>query len=207
VSTLRAEHQALTRTRLLDAGATLFAKRGFAGTSVAVIAKHAGVTTGAIYSNFTGKEDLFAAVVERHMARQAEEYRRLYSAGGSAPERLQSGGDRWMALIDEEPEYFPLFVEVWRVALTDPGIRRRLRSAYRKLIGELATLIGEGSAERWPEMDDEAIAAFASLVCALADGMALHRTLDPERIPAELFGAFLRLVVEGVPSARRDTPT
>lgn len=204
MTSLRAEQQGLTRNRLLDAAASLFATHGFSGTSVAMIAEHAGASTGAIYSNFSGKEDLFAAVVERHMARQAEEYRHLYSAGSSAAEQLESGGQRWMALIDEEPEYFPLFVEVWRASLADAGVRRRLRTAYRKLIAELAVLIREGSDAVWPEMDDAAVDAFATIVCALADGMALHRMLDPKRVPPELFGGFLRLIVESVPPATRE---
>lgn len=196
VPTLRAEHQALTRDRLLGAAAQLFATDGFSGTSVAMIAKRAGVTTGAIYSNFSGKEDLFAAVVERHMARQVHEYRRLYSEGSSPAERMQSGADRWMALINDEPEYFPLYVEVWRVSLTDAGIRRRLRSAYRKLIDELATLVRKGSEEVGPELDESTARAFALIVCSLADGLAMHKILDSQRVPQDLFGGFLRAVVE-----------
>jgi AcrR family transcriptional regulator len=196
MGSLRAEQQALTRDRLLDSAAALFATQGFNGTSVALIAKHAGVTTGAIYSNFSGKNDLFAAVVERHMGRQIEEYRSLYSAGGSAADRMQSGADRWMALVTEQPDYFALFVEVWRVALREPDIRRRLRRAYRKLIGELAELIAEGSPEVQPDFDDETAERFALIVCSLADGLALHKILDPQRVPDELFGGFLRLVIE-----------
>jgi AcrR family transcriptional regulator len=196
MASLRAEQQALTRDRLLDSAAALFATQGLTGTSVALIASHAGVTTGAIYSNFSGKNDLFAAVVERHMARQVEEYRRLYSSGGSAADRMQSGADRWMALITEQPDYFPLFVEVWRVALGQADIRRRLRRAYRKLISELAELVAEGSPEVRQDLDDETAERFALIVCSLADGLALHKILDPQRVPDELFGGFLRLVIE-----------
>lgn len=199
MASIRTEHQALTRNRVMDAGGKLFAVHGFGGTSVAMIAEQAGVTTGAIYSNFEGKLDLFAAVVERRMVRQAEDYRALYSGGDTPAERLQSGADRWMEMIEDEPEYFPLFVEVWRVSLRDEGVRERLRGAYRDLIRELASLIREGSTEAWPEMDDEAVEAFASIICALADGIALGRMLDPERIPKDLFGNFLRLVAESVP--------
>jgi AcrR family transcriptional regulator len=198
---LRAEQQAMTRDRLLDAATALFATHGLNGTSLADIAEHAGVTTGAIYSNFSTKNDLFAAVVERHMERQANEYRRLYSTAGSAADRLQSGADRWMTLISEQPDYFPLFVEVWRVSLGDPGIRRRLRNAYRKLLAELAALIAEGSPEVAPDMTDEAAEMFAMIITSLADGLAMRKILDPSKVPDDLFGRFLRLVIESIASA------
>jgi len=193
VPSLREEQQAETRDRLLDAATVLFAETGFSGTSVAAIAKHAGVTTGAIYSNFAGKDELFAAVVERHMQRQADAYRALYSAGGSPAERMQRGADRWMSLISEEPDYFPLFVEVWRVGLAKPAIRERLRKAYANLLAELAALVREGSQE---PIDETTATQFALIVCSLADGLALHKILDPELVPDDLFGDFLRFTIE-----------
>jgi AcrR family transcriptional regulator len=193
VSSLRAEQQAETRDRLLDAASALFAERGFSGTSVAAIADRAGVTTGAIYSNFAGKDDLFTAVVERQMRRQAEAYRELYSEGGEPAERMQHGANRWMALIEEDPDYFPLFVEVWRVGLAKPEIQRRLRDAYADLVEELAALVRDGA----PTPLDASVASqFALIVCSLADGLAMHKILDPALVPDDLFGAFLRFVIE-----------
>jgi AcrR family transcriptional regulator len=193
VASLRTEQQAETRDRLLDAAAALFAETGFSGTSVAAIAKRAGVTTGAIYSNFAGKDDLFTAVVERHMKRQAEAYHALYSEGGTPAERMQRGADRWMALIAEDPDYFPLFVEVWRVGLAKPEIQRRLREAYADLVKELAALVREGAPT---PLDEQGAEQFALLVCSLADGLAMHKILDPSHVPDDLFGAFLRFVIE-----------
>jgi AcrR family transcriptional regulator len=206
MASIRAEQQAITRDRLLDAAAELFAVHGFNGTSVALIASRAGVTTGAIYSNFSGKNDLFAAVVERHMAGQVNEYRRLYSEGGSAAERMQTGADRWMALVAEQPYYFPLFVEVWRVALAEPDIRRRLRTAYRKLLREVARLVSEGSGDVVDELDEQTAEWFALIVCSLADGLAMHKILDPARVPDDLFGGFLRMLVEGVAAGAPSSP-
>jgi AcrR family transcriptional regulator len=193
VSSLRAEQQAVTRDRLLDAAASLFAEKGVNGTSLGLIAEGAGVTTGAIYSNFAGKDDLFTAVVERQMKRQAEAYRSLYSEPGAPAERMQRGANRWMTLVAEDPDYFPLFVEVWRVGLANPDVRQRLREAYASLIKEMAALMREGSPIT---LDDQTADNFALIVCSLADGLAMHKILDPQLVPDELFGTFLRFVIE-----------
>ncbi len=57
--------RARTRERLLDAAFEVFAEHGFAASSVEQIAEHAGFTRGAFYSNFSTKEELFMALVDR----------------------------------------------------------------------------------------------------------------------------------------------
>src|SRR3954470_16660398 len=62
----RTKEEALaTRHSILDAAELLFEKRGVSRTSLQDIAEAAGVTRGAIYWHFQGKEDLFTAMMER----------------------------------------------------------------------------------------------------------------------------------------------
>jgi AcrR family transcriptional regulator len=51
-----------TRRTLLESARDLFARLGFAGTSLNAVAQRAGVTRGAINHHFGGKTDLFTAV-------------------------------------------------------------------------------------------------------------------------------------------------
>ena len=55
----------LTRSALLDAAECLFQQRGVSRTSLADIARVAGVTRGAVYWHFKDKADLFGAMLER----------------------------------------------------------------------------------------------------------------------------------------------
>src|SRR5580700_2430005 len=54
-----------TRDVLVAAATEVFAERGYEGASLEEIAERAGFTRGAIYKNFSGKEDLFFTVIER----------------------------------------------------------------------------------------------------------------------------------------------
>lgn len=54
-----------TRARLLDAAFEIFAERGVHAASVELITEAAGFTRGAFYSNFSSKEELFFALMER----------------------------------------------------------------------------------------------------------------------------------------------
>ncbi|NED95059.1 TetR/AcrR family transcriptional regulator [Phytoactinopolyspora alkaliphila] len=57
------------REQLLDIGRTLFAERGFDGTSIEEIAARARVSKPVVYEHFGGKEGLYAVVVDREMER------------------------------------------------------------------------------------------------------------------------------------------
>ncbi len=53
-----------TRSRILGAARTLFADRGYAGTSVRDLAAYLGITKAALYYHFPGKADMLLALVE-----------------------------------------------------------------------------------------------------------------------------------------------
>ncbi|MFI0981188.1 TetR/AcrR family transcriptional regulator [Streptomyces sp. NPDC021093] len=53
-----------TRQRLLEAAVACLAERGWAGSTVSVVAERAGVSRGAAQHHFPTREDLFTAAVE-----------------------------------------------------------------------------------------------------------------------------------------------
>lgn len=60
----RRDQQRLTREALVFAARRVFARDGFHGATLAVIARAAGFSKGAVYSNFENKADLFLAVMD-----------------------------------------------------------------------------------------------------------------------------------------------
>ena len=63
-SGLRAEQARQTRMRVLDAAQTLFAQRGYAGTTMEAIAAEAGVAVDTVYARFGRKRRLLAALMD-----------------------------------------------------------------------------------------------------------------------------------------------
>ena len=63
--TLRARKKAETSARLIAVARRSFFERGYAQTSMDELCAEAGVTRGALYHNFGGKEGLFEAVVRQ----------------------------------------------------------------------------------------------------------------------------------------------
>lgn len=59
----RAAQGRATRGRLIEVATSLFAEHGYEGTSVEAVLAAAGVSRGALYHHFAGKEALFSAVL------------------------------------------------------------------------------------------------------------------------------------------------
>lgn len=57
-----------TRWSLLVAAAELFDQHGYTGTSISAISRRCGLTSGAVYFHYAGKQHLARAVIEQHFA-------------------------------------------------------------------------------------------------------------------------------------------
>jgi AcrR family transcriptional regulator len=196
--TIREEQRALTRTRLLEAARRVFARRGFHGASLDEIAREAGATTGAIYSNFAGKEDLFLALFEEHVASQNRKYREIFSRGQTLEDRSRGGADDWMAFLHDEPDSFPLMIEFWSYAIRDPKLRRRYATRLAAFRETFARLIEQGASDLGVELPPGFAERMGTVINALGNGLALEKLADPESVPDELLGSTIALIFEAL---------
>ncbi len=82
--------RAATRERLLDAAFAVFAEQGVHASTVEQIAERAGFTRGAFYSNFTTKEELFVALIDREDAARLTALEEKFAALGPQLEAVGS---------------------------------------------------------------------------------------------------------------------
>src|SRR5690348_2469695 len=143
----REQSKAHTREKLLDAARTVFASSGFHGASVEEIASSAGYSTGALYSNFDGKEDLFLVLMEREIEEHSREIAEAVARRSSVAERAAGGAQRWMAMIEREPELLLLFMEFWAYGVRDPEVRPKVAARFAQVRRLLTKLIADGMRE------------------------------------------------------------
>jgi AcrR family transcriptional regulator len=203
----REEQKVATRAALVEAARSVFARRGFQAATVEEIAAEAGFSTGAVYSNFGGKDDLVLAVVDETIAAELREYAELFARGRDVDERARGGADRWMELLHEEPDYFPLFMELWAAARRDPELRERLASRMGAMRDLNARLIEAGAADLSLEVPEGFADQMGVLINALGNGLAIEKLIDPDGVPDELFGWTLALLFRAlVRDAREGVP-
>ncbi len=68
------EHKESTRTRLLEVGGALAKQGGFGTTGVDSLMAAVGLTSGAFYSHFRSKTQLFDAIIESELTRSLERF-------------------------------------------------------------------------------------------------------------------------------------
>ena len=81
------------RERILDAAVVEIARRGYGATTVAMIARRAGVADGTIYLYFKNKDEILVQLFERAMGRFIDEGRERLAG-------LQGAGARLRAIVD-----------------------------------------------------------------------------------------------------------
>jgi AcrR family transcriptional regulator len=120
------------REQLLDIGRTLFAERGFEGTSVEEIAHKAGVSKPVVYEHFGGKEGLYAVVVDREMRRLLDMVTGALT-GGHPRELLEQAA---FALLD----YIEQYTDGFRILVRDSPVAQST-GTFASLISDIATQV------------------------------------------------------------------
>lgn len=202
----RDQRKAQTRERLLDAAASVFTLRGYHAASVDEIAEQAGFSTGALYSNFAGKEDLFLELFERHVAERVQMLEAAIDSLPSAEARAHSAAENVMEWLRAEPGMFLLFVEFWAYAVRDPELRPRFAASSGALRDACARLVARGAEDLGLDLPLSAD-RLGTAIHALGTGIALERVADPDAVDDELFGEVLSLLFAAArPRASTSSP-
>ena len=194
---IRRQPREQTRTELLEAAARVFAERGYNGASVEAVADAAGFSTGAVYSNFKGKEDLFLALYEERIARRRKELRdAVEGAGGRAP-GLSAAAASAADALGRDRDWFLLYLEFALHAARDDAFRRRFEALREEGLAELADGLADGLAHAGRRSPVEP-ADLARTIRALSYGLAIDELVDPDGDSPALLGRTLQLLFRGL---------
>jgi len=183
-----------TRERVLDAAARAFAAKGFAAASLDDVAAAAGLTKGAIYSSFRGKDELILALMEQRIVERTRAATAAFEGNPEPDGGVEEAGARLIGAVHADAEWQRLFIEYWAHAMREPDVRARLADRRRELRSVIARAVERTTAERHLDLGmthEEA----AVVILALSNGFAIEGLLDPEAVPIDLFGRVLARLV------------
>lgn len=122
------------RAQLLEVGRAVFAKKGFADTTVEAIASAAKVSKPIVYEHFGGKEGLYAIIVDREM--EAIYGRIVKAIGDGGPrERFEQAVLAFLTYVQEQPDGFAV--------LTKDAPMGKAGRGMPSVMSDLATRVGE----------------------------------------------------------------
>lgn len=189
------------RVLIIQAAASVFARKGYFGTAIADIAVQAEVGKGTIYEYFKSKEDLFFAVFEWFTRMSWSKAKISVSViGGTASQKLEALSDSIMNTWTEMKEVYSLVMEFW-AASASSQIRKRFKEsfkkAYKNFRGVVSELIREGitRGEFARTVDPEAVAA--SLV-GTWDALLLQAWFDDGFDPVTAARKYITVLIRGM---------
>ncbi|HVZ30373.1 MAG TPA: helix-turn-helix domain-containing protein [Asticcacaulis sp.] len=175
-----------SRAAIIAAATEVVARRGIMAATLDEIAKRAGMTKGAIYSNFASKDDLVLAVLD---ARQMTFVPDLAS-GASAEALLQGMGRALLARLDEIRADGRFIAELQFYAVQSPELGRRLADRYSQSFTMIADQIVMHYGGTLPMPPRSLVVA----VQCLALGFIYQALMTPDEVDeAAVMGAFTAL--------------
>jgi AcrR family transcriptional regulator len=169
---LRAE----SRSRILTHALRLFAKNGYDGTTVKMIADAAGISQGLIYAHFASKEALLGAIFEESVG----DVRKSFAAGADGADPRE----RFERYVRGCFDVLRRNLDFWRLSY---GVR--MQSAVLEQLGDRVP--------RWTAEIRRTLQRFlrdigvrnprleAEVLFALIDGVSQHYALDPKAYPLD----------------------
>jgi AcrR family transcriptional regulator len=189
-----------TRERLLDAAAVVFARRGIEAASLDEVAEAAGYTKGAIYSNFSSKTDLIAALMDRRITQQAAAAEVDFE-GVTLEQGLRTLDERSRSHAAAERDWAILATEFFLHSMRDPRSQAAMAGQYERArtltAGMLAAKYADTGVE--PPVPPRELAI---IIEAIGIGVMLQSLLDPESVPQELAAKGIELVLSPGPPGK-----
>ncbi len=186
--------RAQTRERLLQAAGEMFAERGYDRASLDDIATAAGLTKGAVYSSFTGKEDLFYALMRERIDERLALVTEAVARQATVQEITLDAGSGLAQLMSSQRDWHLLFIEFWARAVRDPQLRDDLARERRSVRGLIAQFLQARAAEAGVNLPAPA-EQLAVAVLALSNGIAIEHLADPDTVDPSIFGVALGLLL------------
>lgn len=160
----------------MEAALKLFSKNGYHGTSIGMIAREAGVSTGLMYNYFEGKDALLEAIVRDGMER--------IEAYTADIERIKDARKKIRAMIELSFEVAQQDMRFWTLyfnVVTQPDLPEDVSRIFAAFITGLLEAF-EATFEQLGYPDP---VAEARVLGAILDGVLLHFWLLGETYPID----------------------
>ncbi len=196
------QKQAETRSKLIDAAMSAFLSRGYKAASMEEISDRAGFSTGAIYSNFAGKEGLFIACLDQRTEKQMRMWAEFFTGAQESGVQPDSLGKMLVEVLPEQR---------WRRALLEFQVSALSESSTRRLLEGQRRWQGVVTRLLQVYCDSNGLTSAISLeavaesLASLADGLSLNALVNADMDISAIFTRTVHSMV-GTPSGSAPAP-
>ena len=190
--------RASRRERIVDAAWRCLARQAYSELTVDDVCTEAAVSKGSFYGYFKSKHELLYELLRRESASLDTIIADLTAAPIGAVERLRRFARACLKDADEDAR-MQLRADLAAAVGGDPGIEEALRDSARSRRAALRRWIDDGVASS--ELRPVPANALASILLALADGLAIHHRRDPTAFQWRNVRLALDALISGIEAA------
>jgi TetR/AcrR family transcriptional regulator, transcriptional repressor of aconitase len=178
------ERKAERRDQILEGARRCFAQHGYEGATVTKLEREIGLSRGAIFNYFPSKEDLFLELAARDTKRVSEVF-------------LEQGLEGVLhEILEFDPSWLSVYLELVRRARTDPTFRKRLDERENEFVLANRARVEEAqrAGEIRDDLDPKSLGIFVNLVL---HGLMLQRATGEDTPPIGLVLGLLEDAIGG----------
>ena len=195
----RSHQSQYVTTRLLEAAAEVFGEHGYEAARIHEVARRCGLTTGAVYSRWPTKQELFVAVVQ-YVTRQRAAL--LVDSVEPTAERLALLARGLLAVGEDTPRDFMLEAHI--AARRDNELQARISASLTTEASALSAMVADGKASgaidtSWST--EAVVLLYQSLGLGTRLARSMVSTAQP-KATAEEWEALMVRLVEAVEQAQ-----
>lgn len=196
MQTLKQSRAVKTRENLLREASRLFTARGYHDTKLDEILQGAGVTSGAFFHHFRGKEELGFAVLDWYLERRHEELdeveARLFPGGSDDPltrvfQRLEATAERLRERMARQQAGCIFGNLSTTLCETHDGFRRRLAECFAAMAQDLQPRLDAAARQYLPGQPLDTARLARYIVSVLEGSIILARANQNAEVIAEHF--------------------
>jgi AcrR family transcriptional regulator len=168
------------RAEILAAARRCFVRDGFHETSMQDLLTEVGLSSGAVYRYFPGKQDMILAIAEENLGEVVTEFRRVANSkpavgiGESLADLFQV-----IKTKHEENGFAAVAMLVWSESLRDATLAEKVRTALTEATVDLTDIV-RGHQKDGTMPSGVAAETLAQMIVATVPGFILHLgTLGP----------------------------
>ena len=168
------------RRQIVDTAIRTIATRGYSQSSLAEIAREAGISKGVISYHFEGKVELLEEILSRLMREPAEYIKQRVDACSTAHEKLRAYVTANFGFMQTHRENYVALVDLWESRGATEGGNRFSAEAYAPSRAYLSKILEAG--RKSGEFRDLPLETMASVIQAAIDGVMLQWVFDERAV-------------------------
>jgi len=161
---------------ILEVALNLFAKNGYASTSVSMISKEAGISKGLMYNYFASKEDLLKRIIIGGL-KQFTMFLNVKDVSNVQKDELIEFIDDNLQALKNDPDFYKLYFSLAFQA----EVFAMLEAEMMKIFGDITTVFinyyqSKGETDPFTK---------TRFILAVFDGIGIHYIIDTETFPLD----------------------